>query len=198
MSNAKYWLGRALLGALGWRVEGESQLPPKFVLVAAPHTSSWDLPLMLACSYVMRTPLSWMGKKELFRGPFGWFLRALGGIPVDRGVRHDTVRWAADLFAARDRLVLAIPAEATRGKVDYWKSGFYHIARGASVPVGLGYLDFARKTTGVGRFVSPTGDVRADMDQIRAFYADIQAKYPDKQGVPRLREEDAGESEPGQ
>jgi 1-acyl-sn-glycerol-3-phosphate acyltransferase len=191
MSNARYWIGRAWLGAFGWRIEGEEHLPQKFVLIAAPHTSGWDLPFMLACSYVMRTPISWMGKRELFRPPFGWFLRALGGIPIDRGNRHDTVRWAAGLFAGREQLALAVPAEGTRGKVDYWKSGFYHIAREASVPIGLGYLDFARKTTGVGGFVMPTGDVRADMDQIRAFYEGIRGKHPDKESVPRLREEDA-------
>src|SRR5580698_5406955 len=75
----KYWIGRAWLGVFGWRVETEEP-PPSFVFVAAPHTSGWDLPFMLACSYVMRVPVSWMGKRELFRPPFGWFMRALGGI----------------------------------------------------------------------------------------------------------------------
>jgi 1-acyl-sn-glycerol-3-phosphate acyltransferase len=131
-----------------------------------------------------------MGKQELFRPPFGWFMRALGGIAIDRGAKHNTVGWAAGLFAADPRLVLGVPPEGTRGKVAYWKSGFYHIARGASVPIGLGYLDYERRITGIGGFVSATGDVRADMDRIRAFYRDIRAKYPDLQGVPRLREED--------
>jgi 1-acyl-sn-glycerol-3-phosphate acyltransferase len=192
--QVSYAIGRAWLDAFGWRVEGETTLCPRFVLIAAPHTSGWDLPFMLACSYALRTPISWMGKRELFRAPFGGVLRQLGGVPIDRGARHDTVGWAADLFAQRERLVLAVPAEATRGKVDYWRSGFYHIARRASVPIGLGYLDYARKTTGVGGFVTPTGDVRTDMDRIRAFYEGVRGKYPEKVGVPRLREED----DPGQ
>ncbi len=186
----KYWIGRAWLAFFGWRVEEGEPPPPRFVLVAAPHTTGWDLPFMLACSYVMRVPISWMGKRELFRAPFGWFMRALGGVPIDRSARHDRVGWAASLFAREERLVLSVPPEGTRGKVDYWKSGFYHIARSASVPIGLGYLDYTRKVTGIGGFLATTGDVRADMDRIRAFYREVRGKYPDLQGIPRLREED--------
>jgi 1-acyl-sn-glycerol-3-phosphate acyltransferase len=185
----KYWIGRAWLGFFGWHIETEEP-PPSFVFVAAPHTSGWDLPFMLACSYVMRVPVSWMGKRELFRPPFGWFMRALGGIPIDRSAHHNKVEWAAGLFALDPRLVLGVPPEGTRGKVEHWKSGFYHIARGASVPIGLGYLDYTRRVTGIGGFVTPTGDVRADMDRVRAFYRGVSGKYPDLQGVPRLREED--------
>ncbi len=185
----KYWIGRAWLGVFGWHVE-TVEPPPSFVFVAAPHTSGWDLPFMLACSYVMRVPVSWMGKRELFRPPFGWFMRALGGIPIDRSAHHNTVEWAAGLFAEQPRLVLGVPPEGTRGKVDYWKSGFYHIARGARVPIGLGYLDYERRATGIGGFVTPTGDVRADMERVRAFYVRVRGKYPERQGVPRLREED--------
>jgi 1-acyl-sn-glycerol-3-phosphate acyltransferase len=151
---------------------------------------------MLATSYVMRVPISWMGKQELFRPPFSWFMRALGGIPIDRSARKDRVAWAIEQFNRADRLVLAIPAEGTRGNVSYWKSGFYNIARGAGVPIGLGYLDFGRKVCGVGGYLMPTGDVRADMDRIRAFYKDIRGKYPAKESVPRLREEDAPPDDP--
>lgn len=190
-TRVKYWIGRGWLGLFGWRLKTEIPAHEKFVLIAAPHTSGWDLPFMLATSYVMRVPISWMGKQELFRPPFGWLLRALGGIAVDRGARKDRVTAAIDAFSRAERLVLAIPAEGTRGTVAYWKSGFYHIARGAKVPIGLGYLDFARKTCGIGGFVTPTEDMRADMEQIRAFYKDIRGKRPWKESVPRLREEDA-------
>src|SRR5690349_6655730 len=186
----KYWIGRGWLGLFGWRLETVPPSHERFVFIAAPHTSGWDLPFMLATSYVMRVPISWMGKKELFAPPFGWFLRALGGIPVHRGNRGDRVARAIEAFTRAERLVLAIPAEGTRAGVEHWKSGFYHIALGAKVPIGLGYLDFARKTCGLGGFVMPTGDVRADMDKIRAFYKDIRGKYPEKESVPRLSEED--------
>jgi 1-acyl-sn-glycerol-3-phosphate acyltransferase len=189
--SVKYWIGKTWLALFGWRLETEEPTHEKFVFIAAPHTSGWDLPFMIATSYVMRVPISWMGKKELFRPPLGFLLRGLGGIPIDRSARKNRVAWAIEQFARIPRLVLAISAEGTRGKVDIWKSGFYHIALGASVPIGLGYLDFSRKTCGLGGFVMPTGDVRADMDKIRAFYKDIRGKYPEKESVPRLREEDS-------
>lgn len=187
----KYWIGKGWLALFGWRLETEQPTTDKFVLIAAPHTSSWDLPFMLATSYVMRVPISWMGKQELFRPPFGWFLRGLGGIPIDRGARKNRVGWAVEQLARAEHLVLAVPAEGTRGKVDFWKSGFYRIALGAGVPIGTGYLDFERKTCGIRGFVTPTGDVRADMDRIRAMYEGVRGKYPEKESVPRLREEDA-------
>jgi 1-acyl-sn-glycerol-3-phosphate acyltransferase len=189
-------VGRTWLGMFGWRLETVEPAHEKFVLIAAPHTSGWDLPFMLSTSFSMRVPISWMGKKELFKPPLGWLLNGLGGIPIDRGARKNVVDWAVQEFAKRDRLVLAVPAEGTRAKVEYWKSGFYHIALGAGVPIGLGYLDFARKLCGIRGFVTPTGNVRADMDRVRELYRGITPKYPEHYGEPRLREED--EPGPGQ
>lgn len=193
-----HWVGRSWLSAFGWRLETAPAVHKKFVLIAAPHTSGWDLPFMLSTSFSMRVPISWMGKKELFNPPFGWFLKVLGGIPIDRGARKNVVGWAIEQFDRADRLVLAVPAEGTRAKVQYWKSGFYHIALGARVPIGLGYLDFARKTCGIKGFVTPTGDVRADMDEVRALYRGVVAKYPESNGEPRLREEDEGGVDAGE
>jgi 1-acyl-sn-glycerol-3-phosphate acyltransferase len=183
-------VGRAFLRAFGWRLETEEATHPKFVLIAAPHTSGWDLPFMLSTSYTMRVPISWMGKQELFQPPLGWLLRPLGGIPIDRSARKNVVGWAIEQFAKRDHLVLAVPAEGTRARVEYWKSGFYRIALGAKVPIGLGYLDFERKVCGIRGFVTPTGDVRADMDRVRALYRGVTAKFPESYAEPRLREED--------
>jgi 1-acyl-sn-glycerol-3-phosphate acyltransferase len=190
VSKAKSWVGRAWLKVFGWELETVTPPTAKFVLVAMPHTSGWDLPFMLATSYVMDVPISWMGKKELFAPPFGWFMRALGGIAIDRSRHHNTVSWAVEQFEKADRLVLAVPAKGTRAKTKHWKSGFYHIALGAKVPVGLARLDYGRKRCGVGAFLTPTGDVRADMDRVRAFYATVTAKFPELEGEPRLREED--------
>lgn len=191
----KSWFGRTWLRLCGWRLETEWPLHPKFVVIAAPHTSNWDLPFMLATSYAMQVPISWMGKHTLFSPPFGWILKGVGGIPIDRRKHHNVVRWAVEQFEQSERLALAVPAKGTRGKADYWKSGFYHIAMGAGVPIGMGYLDYGKKTCGIKGFVLPTGDVRADMDRIRAFYHDVEGKYPALGDVPRLREEDAPDAE---
>lgn len=186
----KPWIGKTWLRLSGWRLESEWPQHPKFVLIAAPHTSNWDLPFMLATSYAMQVPISWMGKHTLFSPPLGWVLKGVGGIPIDRRSHHNVVQWAIEQFKQSERLALAVPAKGTRGKADYWKSGFYHIALGAGVPIGMGYLDYGKKACGIKGFLMPTGDIPADMDRIRAFYRDVEAKYPALQVVPRLREED--------
>jgi 1-acyl-sn-glycerol-3-phosphate acyltransferase len=163
----------------------------KFVVVAAPHTSGWDLPFMLACSWTMDVKISWMGKRELFAPPFGWFMRFLGGIPIDRSRHHNTVSWAVEQIQTTPELVLSVPAKGTRARAEYWKSGFYHIAKGANVPIALAFLDFKEKRCGLGAFITPSDDVKADMDRIRAFYANITAKFPEQEAEPRLREEEA-------
>lgn len=183
-------IGRAWLRVFGWSLDRPDSVPPKFVFIAAPHTSTWDFPFMIATAWALEIDISWLGKHTLFEPPFGWFFRAMGGIPVDRRSPQNLVQQVVERFAKSERLVLGIPPEGTRRKVDYWKSGFYHIASGAGVPIGFSFLDFERRRAGLGAFVTPTGDVRADMDRVRAFYEDIRGKHPDKQGVPRLREEE--------
>jgi 1-acyl-sn-glycerol-3-phosphate acyltransferase len=183
------------MGFFGWRVEGTLPETRKFVFIAAPHTSNWDLPFMLATAYILGVEISWMGKHTLFEGPFGWFMRALGGIPVNRTAPQGLVQQVAAVFQRSDTLILAIPPEGTRKKVAYWKSGFYHIARSAQVPIGLSFLDFGRKVAGLGPLITPTGDIRADMEQVRAFYRDIRGKHPALESEPRLREEDASTEE---
>ncbi|MBF0524473.1 MAG: 1-acyl-sn-glycerol-3-phosphate acyltransferase [Deltaproteobacteria bacterium] len=185
-----YWIGRLWLAFWGWRIEGAEQLPAKFVFIASPHTSNWDVPFMLAAAYVLRIRISWLGKHSLFKGRCGRILRALGGIPVNRQAPQNLVQQIAASFHASTNLILAVPPEGTRRKTEYWKSGFYHIARTAGVPIGLGFLDYGRKRCGFGGFFFPSGDVRADMDRLRAFYGGIRGKYPEKTGRPRLREED--------
>jgi 1-acyl-sn-glycerol-3-phosphate acyltransferase len=150
---------------------------------------------MIATSYAMEVPISWMGKHTLFSPPLGWLLKSMGGIAIDRRSRHNVVSWAISQFEEAERLVLAVPAKGTRGKADYWKSGFYHIALGARVPIGMGYLDYGRKVCGIKGFLMPTGDIPADMDRIRAFYHGVQAKHPALEVTPRLREEDAPQVE---
>jgi 1-acyl-sn-glycerol-3-phosphate acyltransferase len=185
----KRWIGRAYLRTLGWEEEGERPEPPAFVLIAAPHTSNWDLPFTLALSYVYDVPVRWAGKHTLFRFPFGTVMKALGGIPIKREERGNKVEQLAGLFDDHPDLVLAVPAEGTRSRTEHWKSGFYHIARKADVPIVCGYLDYARRRGGFGLVVHPSGDLRADMAEIRAFYEGKQGKFPEKFGPVRLREE---------
>ena len=185
-----YWIGKTWLKTFGWTLEGGLPDKPKLVLIAAPHTSNWDFPFMMATAYVMRADLSWLGKHTLFEGPFGWFFKGMGGIAVDRRSPQNLVQKVVDLFNKEETLILAVPPEGTRGKVEHWKSGFYRMALAANVPIGLAFLDFDRKVCGIGAYVMPTGDVKADMDKIRAFYAPIRGKHPEKQGIPRLKDED--------
>ncbi len=188
------WLARRLGGAylrlFGWRVEGSLPRGTKAVAIAAPHTSNWDLPHMLAVSYVLGVKPSWLGKRQLFRGAFGWLMRRLGGIPVDRDRRGNLVQQAADYFATVDQLFLVIPPSGTRRRADHWKSGFYHIARQADVPIICTFLDYRRKVGGVGPTIAPGGDVRDDMRAIREFYDRVTARHPALTTPARLLDED--------
>lgn len=189
MTLLAYWIARFWLRLFGWKIRGEDPTYTKFVFIAAPHTSNWDLPFMLATAYAMRLRISWFGKHTIFRAPWGWFLRKLGGIPVDRRAAQSLVMQLVERFQSTDYLVLGVPPEGTRSKVPVWKSGFYHVALQSGVPIGLGYLDYSRKLCGLGMFMIPTGNVKEDMDKIRAFYRNVRGKYPDLESEPRLREE---------
>jgi 1-acyl-sn-glycerol-3-phosphate acyltransferase len=184
-------LGELWLRLFGWKLHVRPAVVPlKFVFIAAPHTSAWDLPFMLATACALEIRIAWLGKHTLFGPVLGRLLRSLGGIPIDRRAAHDVVSHAAEMFGSRERLVLGVPPEGTRRKVTYWKSGFYHIALRSGVPIGLGFLDYGNKRCGLGPLLTPTGDVRRDMEAIRAFYRDIRGKNPGLQSEPRLREED--------
>ncbi|MEM1417752.1 MAG: lysophospholipid acyltransferase family protein [Myxococcota bacterium] len=195
MKLLKKTIGHAYLKAAGWKAVGEPPDAPAYVLIAAPHTSNWDLPFMLAIAYVLDVEIRWAGKHTLFAFPYGPFMKALGGIPIVREKRSNKVQQLAGLFAKHEGLKLTVPAEGTRGRTERWKSGFYWIAREAGVPIVCGFLDFAKKEGGFGLAVMPTGNVKEDMDQIRAFYADKVGKFPEKFGPVRLREE--GEDDAG-
>jgi 1-acyl-sn-glycerol-3-phosphate acyltransferase len=183
-------VGRLYLRISGWRVEGRFPDAAKTVVIAAPHTSNWDMPLMLAIAWVLDVRPAWLGKQELFRRPFGWFMRRLGGVPVDRTVRQNTVQQAVDRFDAVERLHLVIPPSGTRSRSTHWRSGFYHIARGAGVPIVCAFLDYRRKVGGIGPVLRASGDVAADMAHIRGFYVGITSKYPEMTTPVRLVEED--------
>ena len=181
-------LARAFLRFSGWSLDGELPTARAYVLIAAPHTTNWDLLYFLACAWAFEVSPSWMGKHTLFRGPLGPLMRGLGGIPVDRERPGGLVAQMSLAFVRWPDLVLTVPPEGTRGRAQYWKSGFYQIARAANVPIVLGYLDYERRRGGLGPTLIP-GDLRADMEAIRKFYADKRGKHPEHFGEVRLKEE---------
>lgn len=173
-------VGRTYLGTLRWKLRGDWPRDiDKFVLLAAPHTSNWDGLAMLSMASYYRAPVKWMGKKSLTTGPFGWLIKMIGCVPVDRSKPTSLVDQMAEEFARRDKMTLLVPPEGTRGKVKEWKTGFYHIAVAANVPIVLSALDYGTKSGGVIGVFYPSGDYEADLPKIMAYYADIKGKYPE-------------------
>ena len=166
----------------GWTVHGS--LPPdapKCVMIAAPHTSNWDLPYTLMVAFALRLHIRWMGKASLFRFPFGPVMRWLGGIAVDRARTTNLVAAsAAAIVAADGPLQLVVPPEGTRGKTRHWKTGFYFIALEARVPIILAYMDYHRKVSGLGPVFTPSGNLEADMAEIKRFYAGVKGRNADQ------------------
>ena len=169
-------VARAWLSSFGWRIEGGPPSVPKAVVVAAPHTSNWDLPFTLAVATALGVRISWMGKHTLFRPPFGTLMRAVGGLSVDRRSPKGAVGEAIDLLARHESLFLVVAPAGTRRNTERWKTGFYRIAQGAGVPIVLGFLDYGRKVGGFGKIFAPTGDIERDMEAIREFYAPMRGK----------------------
>jgi 1-acyl-sn-glycerol-3-phosphate acyltransferase len=181
--------GRAWLKTFGWEVEGGAPPVPKAVVVAAPHTSNWDLPFALAIAWSLDLDMQWVGKHTLFERPvWGRFMRSLGGIGVDRRKRNDSVKAIADVVRERERLLLIVPPEGTRGAASRWKSGFYWIAVESEVPIVLGFLDYGKKRGGLGTILEPSGDIGADFERMRGFYEHVTGKHPEKQGKVALGE----------
>lgn len=175
------WFSLIVLRLLGWRLVGDFPRDKKYVLIGAPHTSNWDFPFTLMFCFAGGAKLYWMGKHTLFAGPAGPLMRWLGGISVDRRQKNSLVEQMIEVYQQSDSLVVAVPPEGTRSRVTEWKTGFYHIACGAGVPIALGYLDFARKQGGVMGLFEPTGDITRDMPLIRERYRDVRGKCPHNQ-----------------
>ncbi len=173
---------------VGWRVEANLPVPEKCVVIGAPHTSAKDFFAMLLLTTSLGVKFHWVAKDTLFWGPMGYIARLFGGIPVNRREQTGFVERMATLFQERTVLRLAIIPEGTRRRTDYWKTGFYYIARAANVPIVMGFADYKRKTVGLGPSLIPTGDIQADMRIIREFYTDVTGRYPNQQSGIRIRE----------
>ncbi len=190
-------LARWILWCFGWRCVGQRPSEHRYVLACAPHTSNWDLVVLLLVTMACGVRLSWIGKHTLFEGPFGPVMRWLGGVSVDRSRAERAVEDLAARFRTADQLVIAICPEGTRSRAGYWKSGFYRIAQAAGVPIVLGFVNYERRTAGFAVTLYPTGDVSDDMDMIRsALMTRASAKYPGGFGPVRLRDEEGVVSKP--
>jgi hypothetical protein len=174
------WLAQKYLMLRGWTFVGQLPEERKAVIVAAPHTSNWDFPIFLAVARYFGIKPHFLGKDTLFKGVLGILMRRWGGLPVDRSGPNEMVKSAAKHFDSAPEMFLVITPEGTRGAAKVWKSGFWRIADAAGVPVVMGFVDGATKTTGFGPTMYVNGDPHAFMEAVREFYEDINGLKPSK------------------
>jgi 1-acyl-sn-glycerol-3-phosphate acyltransferase len=176
-----------ILKSFGWTLKVKLPEEKKFILIGAPHTSNWDFPLGLLTFWTLDLKIYWVAKIQMFRGPLHYLFTSLGGIPIDRSASHGFINQIAEKFNQSEEMVLTIAPEGTRSKTGYWKSGFYHIALAARVPICFGYIDYQNRTLGFEQVMYPSGDIEADMRIISDFYKNIKGRYPEKQGPIRIK-----------
>ena len=172
-----YRFAQTILFLMRWNIKGSLPDTDKFVLIAAPHSSNWDFVFFMLVIFRLKIPVNWMAKHTLFARPFKWLLIKLGGIPIDRTIKGNTVRTMIRAFAESDRLILTIAPSGTRSKTRTWKTGFYHIAFQAGVPIVCGYIDYPNRTVGIGPTFYPTGKIDTEMIKIQDFYKPFSGKY---------------------
>lgn len=175
---------------MGWQIDNHWDLNiNQCVMIAAPHTSNWDALYARLALKALGVNVRITIKDSYMKPPFGPFVRAMGGIGIDRRPkqagepRPSMVELMSDLFKEHPKLVMLVTPEGTRAKQENWKTGFYHVAMNAGVPIALAYMDYVNKKTGVGKIIYPTGDYEKDMAEIMEFYAQIHAKFPEKFSV---------------
>ena len=189
-------LSRWILKLLGWQIINDLPDDKRYMLIVAPHTSNWDFVYGVLAKSAVRLKVNFLGKDTLFKWPLGWWFRALGGIPVIRDQKLNMVEQMVVQFKQRNHMILTMSPEGTRSRLDNWKSGFYHIACGAGVPIVMATLNFADKQIKLGGRFMPSGDVSRDMDKVRDFYAGIEGKKPKNQGPIRLKIEQSKKPKP--
>jgi 1-acyl-sn-glycerol-3-phosphate acyltransferase len=180
-------LAEQTLGLMGWEIDNHWDLDiDQCVMIAAPHTSNWDALYARLALKALGVNVRLTIKDSYMKFPFGPFVRAMGGIGIDRSAKQEgqerpsMVQLMSDLFKTHPKLVMLVTPEGTRAKQEQWKTGFYHVAVNAGVPIALAYMDYAKKKTGIGKIVYPSGGYQKDMTEIMAFYAEINAKFPEK------------------
>ncbi len=174
------WLGRRGLALAGWRVTGEFPDLSKCVIAVAPHTSNWDFMVGVFAMYAIGFRVSFFGKDTLFRPPLGWFMRWLGGEPVDRRSSHGVVEQTVQAIRAARAMILVIAPEGTRKRVTNWRTGFYHVAHGAGLPIVPAAFDYRRREVRLEPLIWTTGDVEGDLARLQAVFRRATGKRPDQ------------------
>lgn len=177
-----------VLNAFGWTMRFRPLPGPRGIAVIYPHTSNWDFMVGLFGKWALNLPFRWLAKDSLFKTPLGGWFRSLGGEPVDRSAPQGMIRSQAERMNAADWYWLAITPEATRSYRPNWKSGFYYLALEANVPLCLVYIDYPNKVLSVVDHVHLSGDMEADMNQIRAVFAGHHGLYPENEAPIVLQE----------
>ncbi|MEK6221945.1 MAG: 1-acyl-sn-glycerol-3-phosphate acyltransferase [Chloroflexota bacterium] len=180
-------VGTIITKLFGWKMVIDLPKDSKMVLVFAYHTTNWDLVHMLGGIYSCGLKPTWIGKEELFKGPFDWFYKALGGIPLNRHASTNMVDATVNTIKDNQQIMLGIAPEGTRALAKFWKSGFYHVAYKSQIPMHFAFLDYKKKVGGIKTGFIPTGDKTKDMAIIEELYKDIQAKYPHEVGPIKLK-----------
>lgn len=168
---------------LGWKVVGNVNMSrdtvKKAIIIAVPHTSWHDFYIGVLLRKVLNIKTNFIAKKELFVGPVGWYLKAIGGAPIDRQTKENKVEAIAKLFAQKEEFRMTLAPEGTRKKVDKWKTGFYYIAKEAKVPIIMFTLDFGKKENRISEPFYPTNDMEADFEFMHNFYKGVVGKKPE-------------------
>ncbi len=176
-----------ILKTFGWKLVVLPSLPDKCVLISYPHTSNWDFVLGMLVKWSSDMPLNWVAKHTMFKGPFKPLFLAMGGVPINRNKTIGFIQKNVELFQVRDRFILGIMPEGTRARTNYIKTGFYHIADGANVPIALAFIDYKNKTLGVGKMLETSGNIEHDFKEIKNFYKDITGYRPEYQSDLKIK-----------
>ena len=170
-----------LFNLLGWKVPNDFPSSiDKYIIIAAPHTSNWDFPIAVLYKFAKGIDIKFIGKHTLFKPPFGFMFRAMGGIPVNRSTSKNMVQSIIDIFNEKDKFIFALSPEGTRKKVSKWKTGFYHVAKGANVPIVMATLDFENKQILINDPYYVTGDQKVDFEYFHNYFKEVKGKNPDQ------------------
>ena len=181
------WFGRTLNRLMGWNVRVNLPDDPKMVIIFFPHTTNLDVLHAIPAAFSIGLKPNWLVKDEIYIGPLKGMMDKLGAIPINRHSKENKVEQIAAAIRETDQIMLALSPEGTRSKTEYWRSGFYHIARLAEIPIHFAYIDYPSKTIGAEPGFIPSGDMEADMARIQAFYADKRGKFPEQVGPVRFK-----------